>query len=291
MRESAGHLCVCPDEDRTRLLKEMVEELEKWLNQHNNTNAEIAYWVPIYILYRGTKPFAELGPMSQGMKRIAISQDIIGWRNFMEGRVSKYFYKAQHFHLTMSSSYLNGSDWIRRFITKILHITHSQWIYRNFVLHDRRIGVLRRNEREAVRRLIDEYAETRPEEVPEDSRFLLEFDFEKLNTSSFENQQYWVIAMKAATVAGQRQVKRGARDKRIRANRTRILTSRQRLGVTEVERRVPLDWLACQGDEQAKRVQHLLHQPDISTFFGEKRPSPFAIMAEMKSNIRLRKPD
>ena len=99
----------------------------------------------------------------------------------MEGRVSKYFYKAQHFHLTMSSSlYLNGSDWIRRFITKILHITHSQWIYRNFVLHDRRIGVLRRNKREAVRRLIDEYAETQPEEVPEDSKFQLEFDFKRL---------------------------------------------------------------------------------------------------------------
>ena len=76
MREEASHLCVCPDEDRTRLLKEMVEELEKWLNQHNNTNAEIAYWVPIYILYRGTKQFAELGPMSDGMRQIAVSQDI-----------------------------------------------------------------------------------------------------------------------------------------------------------------------------------------------------------------------
>ena len=124
--------------------------------------------------------------MSDGMRQIAVSQDIIGWRNFMEGRVSKYlFYKAQHFYLTMSSSYLNGSDWIWWFITKILHITHSQWIYRNFVLHDRRVGVLRRNERETVWRLIDKYAETRPEEVPEDSKFLLEFDFERLNTSSF----------------------------------------------------------------------------------------------------------
>ena len=30
-----------------------------------------------------------------------------------------------------------GGDWTKHFISKILHITHSQWIYRNFALHDK----------------------------------------------------------------------------------------------------------------------------------------------------------
>ena len=42
--------------------------------------------------------------------------------------------------------------------------------------------------------------------------------------------------MKAATITGQCQAKRGAREKRIKAKRTRILTSRQQLGVREVGR-------------------------------------------------------
>ena len=78
MKETAAHLCVCPNEDRTRLLKEMVEDFEKWMTKNDATNREIAYWVPKYILFRGTKKFEDLGPMSVHMKAIAHSQDIIG---------------------------------------------------------------------------------------------------------------------------------------------------------------------------------------------------------------------
>jgi hypothetical protein len=60
------------------------------------------------------------------MKALAKSQDEIGWRNFMEGRISTHFYSMQHYHLTLSASYLNGGDWMKQFIMKILHLTHSQ---------------------------------------------------------------------------------------------------------------------------------------------------------------------
>ncbi len=42
----------------------------------------------------------------------------------------------------MTSSFLNGADWAKQFISKILHITHSHWIFHNFSLHDKRIGCL-----------------------------------------------------------------------------------------------------------------------------------------------------
>ncbi len=51
-KETAAHLCVCPNEDRTRLLQEMTADLETWMNKHSQTDVEIAYWVPKYILYR-----------------------------------------------------------------------------------------------------------------------------------------------------------------------------------------------------------------------------------------------
>jgi hypothetical protein len=70
-----------------------------------------------------------MGFMSPQSKVLAKSQDLIGWRDFTEGYISTHFYAIQSFHLAMSSDYLNGEDWIKQFISKILQITHSQWIF------------------------------------------------------------------------------------------------------------------------------------------------------------------
>ena len=70
--ETAAHLCLCPNEDRTRLLVEMADDLERWLIKDYKICSEIAYWLPKYILYRGTKKFAELGAMSPIMKVLVV---------------------------------------------------------------------------------------------------------------------------------------------------------------------------------------------------------------------------
>lgn len=76
--ERASHLCVCPDEDRTRLFKDNTAEFERWMMKHNNTNEELTYWVTKYILFRGTKQFAEMGRITPTMRALAQSQDEIG---------------------------------------------------------------------------------------------------------------------------------------------------------------------------------------------------------------------
>ena len=113
-----------------------------WMLKDNITNPEIWYWIPKYILMRGSKPLAEMGFMSPQFKALAISQDIIGWREFTEGHIWTHFYVIQRFHLAMSSSYFNREDWTKQFISKILQITDSQWIFRNISLHDRKNGYL-----------------------------------------------------------------------------------------------------------------------------------------------------
>jgi hypothetical protein len=110
-QETTAHLMLCPEESRTRLLAETVENMAKWMSKDNITNPEIRQWISKYILMRGSKPLAKMGFMSPQFKALAISQDIIGWREFTEGHTS-HFYAIQSFHLAMSSSYLNGEDWI-----------------------------------------------------------------------------------------------------------------------------------------------------------------------------------
>jgi hypothetical protein len=116
------------------------------------TDLEVIYWVTKYLLMCNDKPFSQLGFMSEKMRALAESQDKIGWRNFTEGCISIHFYNIQHFHLLMSISYLNGLDWTKQFISTILQITHSQWIYQNISLHDKRQGYLRNKRLEELSR-------------------------------------------------------------------------------------------------------------------------------------------
>ena len=63
-QETAAHLMLCPDESRTCLLVKTVEDMAKWMSKDNITNPEIWYWIPKYILTRGSKPLSEMGFMS-----------------------------------------------------------------------------------------------------------------------------------------------------------------------------------------------------------------------------------
>merc|ERR1712153_124549 len=100
------------------------------------------------------------------MTSLAKSQDKIGWRNLMEGQFSKYFYKMQSTHLAFGSTYLNGENWVKKIISQILQITHSQWIYRNFSLHDKRRGYPRRQDMKEMMVKIESLLDTRLNEVP-----------------------------------------------------------------------------------------------------------------------------
>ena len=174
---------ICPDKSRTKLLTKNVNDLMAWMSQDDQTDPEILYWIPKYILMRGDRPLSAIGFMSPQFKALAASQDLIGWRDFTEGHVSTHFYTIQSFHLAMSSSYLNSKDWTKQFISRILHITHSQWIFRSLSLHDKMHGYLRNKKADEILQLIKKIVEVAPEEVPVDSRFLLEINFSNLTKS------------------------------------------------------------------------------------------------------------
>ena len=90
-KERAKHLCTCPSDSRTKLFLDNVAELESWLSLNNNTDPELAYWLIKYILGRGSLAFAELGNLTPDLQLAAANQDVIGWRNMMEGRISRHF--------------------------------------------------------------------------------------------------------------------------------------------------------------------------------------------------------
>ena len=130
------------------------------------TNPELSYWIPKYILMRGNKPFAELGTTSPCMKALSKSQDIIGYWNFMEGYILTHFYTIQSFHLAMFSSYLNGANWTKQLISKLLHVMHSQWIFCNISLHNKINDYLHKKKYEEIMLELESLAGIVLEDVP-----------------------------------------------------------------------------------------------------------------------------
>jgi hypothetical protein len=87
---------------------------------------------------------------------------------------------------------------MKAFISLLIQISHSQWIFRNYTLHDKQRGYLPLRLRSEVLRKIHELLETAPSNVPPESQYLLELDHSTLYNASYKEQAYWVLALKAA---------------------------------------------------------------------------------------------
>ncbi len=190
----------------------------------------------------------------------------------------------------MSSSYLNGEDWTKQFIYKLLQITHSQWIFWNISLHDKMHGYIRNKKGKEIVQQINVLSEVAPEEVPKDSRFLLEINFSELSKTHLETQTYWTLAMVAALKAKAMESARGARAKRIRRRLNTKIPRRMKLGITSVEQQIRQDRM-----HRATTQPDALQSTDNSQLsldrFVRRRPHPASISGNMRSKKCLRKPD
>jgi hypothetical protein len=281
---------ISQQEDRTCFLIKNVDELEKWMETDGRTDPELIYWIPKYILMRNDKPFSHMGNMSAKMQALAESQDKIRWRNFTEGYISCHFYNIQRFYLLMSSSYLNGSNWTKMFISKILQITHSQWMYRNISLHNKKHGYFRNKQLEDLLQDIAALSDISQEDIPDNCRFLLEFNFTKLTAAHLETQRYWTLAMDAAIAARHQERQREARTKCIRRKLNRKIPSRMKLDITEVERQIRHNGMH-RPPTSIVDSNFESHKQTTLTSLILKQPHPSASLLTLKSNKRLRKPD
>jgi hypothetical protein len=189
----------------------------------------------------------------------------------------------------MSSSYLNGKDWTWQFISRILQLTHLQWIFWNISLHDKTNGYLCNKKADKILQLINEFAEVAPEDVPKDSRFLLKINFSKLTKAHLETQTYWTL-VDAAITAKALESARCARAKRIRCRPNTKIASRTKLGITTVQQQIHKDRMH-RTTSQSDAIQASNSSQLTLDHFVKKRPHPASIMADMKSNKRFRKPN
>lgn len=179
--------------------------------QYNTSRVTV--WLPKYLLARNRCSFEQLpsfAPATAGltfssqMRAIALGQDKIGWMHFLEGKVTGHIRPLQQMYLKTQKARINGQDWIKQLITRLIKISHTQWIVRNITLHDRQHGHLANLRREELAEEMERLHSMDPSEVTEESRFLLDFDIDDLAEGDVANQEHWILAMRAARVAGMR---------------------------------------------------------------------------------------
>ena len=86
-------------------------------------------------------------------------------------------------------------------ILKLLEITHGQWLYRNVQIHDSVSGTHVTLRKEEIQREIEEQMELGPAGLLEEDQWMMEVNLKDLETTSGEQEEYWLVAIQAAREA------------------------------------------------------------------------------------------
>lgn len=174
--EDTAHLLHCPDTGRSSYFRYEAQRIQSWLLEAH-TDPVLGAALGEYIASRGSKSLSSIvgNTRDVALLRLVHAQDAIGWDQMMEGKVTLHLSAYQRVHLVTSSSISmsTAEDWMNQFLKQILHITHGQWIYRNVSRHHKQHGLLKDIERQGFLREIDHFLSMSPEDVPEESRFLV----------------------------------------------------------------------------------------------------------------------
>jgi len=160
---------------------------------------------------RGKINFSDLGNsvkldggMPKGIRQAGHRQDCIGWRHFTEGKISLAIREVQNCYLSLQpATELTIDSWMKGLITKLVAMTHSQWIYRNITKHHHTHGTIRLGERKQIVQEIERQLEMGTTSLDTECACLLEIPQEELYNWSSEQQQYWLHAVKAARESGE----------------------------------------------------------------------------------------
>ena len=135
-------------------------------------------------------------------KTMARSQDLIGWQRFMEGMVCKEIRVIQSSHSSVTGLHCNTANWGRDLVTRLLEVTHGQWLYPNVQVHDRISGTIATQRKEELQMEIERQQELGTEGLLEEDCYLAECNLGDLDETSGISETYWLLVIQATREAG-----------------------------------------------------------------------------------------
>ena len=200
-RDTCAHVLSCCHEGRVATLKHTLELTEEWLVDAD-TNPDLLNCIMEYAHGRGGKTMESIcAGLDSQFLLMAREQDAIGWRCFMEGMVSTRMRSIQCDYHHLQGTNMNPKCWARGLIQKLLEATHGQWIYWNIQIHDSVAGTQATLRKEAIQWEIEEQMDLGGAGLLEEDQWMLEVNLGDLETTGGEQEEYWLLAIKAARTA------------------------------------------------------------------------------------------
>ncbi len=102
--ETATHVLLCPEAGRVEAFQLGTTALKQWL-QKADTDPDLTDSIVEYVRRRGTITMEEaIVDALLRFRQMALSQDKIGWRRFLEGMISKEITSTQRQYIAVNGS-------------------------------------------------------------------------------------------------------------------------------------------------------------------------------------------
>jgi hypothetical protein len=115
--------------------------------------------------------------------------------------ISKEITGIQRQCYALNGSKMSLEKWSLGLITRLLEITHGQWFYWNFIVHNPVSGTIATARKEELLREIKQQQELVDAGLLEEDKYLGEVNLEGLETTLGEWQHCWLLAIKTARKA------------------------------------------------------------------------------------------
>ena len=196
--ETCKHALMCNEAGRVDALARSIGWLDDWLGKVG-TEPSLRQAITQYARGRGSQTMEEVTfGWGAGFREMGMSQDLIGWRRFMEGMISKKMLPIQADYVELGECVLTLDKWTQELTVKLLEVTHGQWLYRNVHVHDAIAGLAVTARKEEIQQSIEDQMDLGEEGLDPRDHYLLEINLEDLETTSGEEQQYWLLQLQAA---------------------------------------------------------------------------------------------
>ena len=195
-REDKIHLLTCPHPTSNDTWQESLLGLEAWMID-TDTDETIRECILLSLETRDpNQTFTAYS--NQRSFQAAQAQDRIGWMNTTEGKLSHHWRQLQAEHYKAIDSPRSASKWAAGLVTNLLGITHSQWLHRCAVLHERDIQGLKLKDSQQLAAAIQEQFLLGLEGLQARDRHFITRGQATVNALPADNKQAWLSGIRIA---------------------------------------------------------------------------------------------
>jgi hypothetical protein len=134
-------------------------------------------------------------------KIMALEQDKLSWRRFMEGMLLESLVSLQEEYHCISGEGLATRKWASQLVIQLLEVVHGQWVYHNIQVHAKMKSTLCTEDKGHLLREIEIEMALGFDGFFNMKKSLAMVALEDMEASGGESQVYWLIAMQTVQAA------------------------------------------------------------------------------------------